>query len=125
MDTYIIEETPDGDLVIYDDNKQEMLRFVGEAAWTDLLQWAQEQGLDLTASTNPFEWLENQRFAFRRRTRFSRLYRFRMNNVEQSDPPNVKRIVIPDFDDDDDPFEVGEYYDDNIELSPQNDDDDE
>lgn len=122
MPYYQLEEAANGEVLLYDEDGQELARFVGREAFQQALRWAETQGLTLMTNVNPAELWDQNRYYLRRRPRFLRF--FRQNALPQpSDPPNVRRIIIPENLDnllrEDD---LPPYLEDDIVLAPEEDD---
>lgn len=89
----------DGEFITLNDvNGVELHRFRGADALQQALVFARQHGYELRSTSSPIDLMDNQRLYFRRRPRFSRLI---VTNPTPNDPPNVQRIVVPDWD----PFE--------------------
>lgn len=97
MSRYHLEEDAQHNILICDSHGQEVARFGGQDALAQALDWANERHYTLWANVSPIDLLDNQRLYFRRRPRFLHLHRYlyRPQNQPQ-DPPNIKRIYIPE-----------------------------
>jgi len=120
--TYYLEEDGAGNIVIHGAGTETL--FNGEEALANALLWANQQGLSLYSNINPTDLIDQSGMYGIRRPRVLRLYRSRHAPQTPSDPPHVKRIIIPNFAafldelDEEPAFEPPD-----IELAPQGDDD--
>lgn len=125
MDEYFLEEDDNGTITLYDGEQRPIKRFTGSDALEQALAWSHAKGLRLHSNVNLMDLLDGQRFAFRRRPRFMRFYRFRSDDQHNQDAPNVKRIIVPIYDDNDFDDDFDEFFDDDeIILAPEDDDED-
>jgi hypothetical protein len=116
-----LEEDPFGNIVVCNPDGTELASFGGDTPFQDAIQWASEQGLELHSNKNPGELQDNQRLYFRRRPRFLRMNRFNPVPQPSNDPPNVKRVIVPNYDEMDyeSLFPDDNEYNEDIELAPR------
>lgn len=128
---YIEEDEISGDIAVYDDSGAEIIRFLGENALGNALHWAKASGFDLRSNLSQEELADIYRLFYRRGLRRLRLFRVHHSHQPPKDPPNVQRIIVPDFSDffGEDDEEMGFPYEDDpwstpeeIELAPDDED---
>ncbi len=127
---YLVEDELSGEIAVYDETNAEIIRFQGENALGRALEWVNMRGFDLRSNLSHDQIAEIYRLFFRRGLRRLRLFRNNPSHQLPKDPPNVQRIIVPDFsdffDDDeesfvphDNPFAPPEE----VELTPTPDED--
>lgn len=108
---YIEEDEEMGDIFIRDGAGGEIIRFRGENALEIALQWAKMNAFEVRSTFGQDELVDIYRLFFRRGLRRLRL--FRTHHLPPKDPPNVQRIIVPDFE-----SFFGEVEDDSWSPSP-------
>lgn len=83
--------------IIYDETGQEVAWFRGEEALGQALLWAETQSVDLYSTRDPDDLRDQHRLLRRLRIARNRRRPSLLDLPPKKDPPNVRRIVIEDF----------------------------